>query len=576
MSQASATGTTTEASGATATGLRPNAIGFMGVLIQSVALIGPGVAIAFGLGPGITYAGGSFPLSIALAMVAALLLAVSIGQLAIQLPSAGGFYTYISRSLGRSLGFLAGWISIPAYLLFLPLNLLAFGYALQQASGGSMPLWMGAIALAVITGLLTFFGVRLSIRTLVVLGAIEVLVFTVLSVFLVGNSANSNALDAFTPTAWGARGGVSGVLVGAVIAVLFFNGFESAVLLSEESKHPRKIIQPALLIAVLLTGVVFILASYAGLASFGFDPNAYLADTSGSPWFTLGAQAWGTAGKYIVQLVVLNSLIANCLAGFTALSRVTFAMGRAGALPKALGRVNRRFRTPTLALLLGVLAAIGIALWSYSVYGDPPKSFLLLLDTAAYCVIVNFAAVSLAAPFFFLRQRRSEFRALPHLVAPLIAVLLLVAVLGAQFLAATNPDQYPGLLPQYLGTIIVGGWLALGIVLVLALRVWRSAALEAGERIYLVTEAPPATLEASSVSQPLLEETPETAELPDAPEEPAGAGEGAAAPVATEPQAREIKPALDSEAAPALGETLVVAEAEPTVGEEPSALLERR
>jgi amino acid transporter len=487
MSQESATVTTTEASGATATGLRPNAIGFVGVLIQSVALIGPGVAIAFGLGPGITYAGGSFPLSIALAMVASLLLAVSIGQLAIQLPSAGGFYTYISRSLGHSLGFLAGWISIPAYLLFLPLNLLAFGYALQQASGGSMPLWMGAVALAVITGLLTFFGVRLSIRTLVVLGAIEVLVFTLLSVFLIGDAGSANALAAFTPATWGARGGISGVLVGAVIGVLFFNGFESAVLLAEESKNPRRIIQPALLIAVLLTGVVFILASYAGLAGFGFDPKAYLADTSGSPWFTLGAQAWGTAGKYIVQLVVLNSLIANCLAGFTALSRVTFAMGRSGALPKVFGRVNRRFRTPGLALFLGGMAAIGIALWSYAVYGDPPKSFLLLLDAAAYCVIVNFAVVSLATPFFYLRQRRSEFRALPHLVAPALAVLLLIAVMGAQFFTATNPDQYPGLLPQYLGTLIVGGWLALGIVWVLALRLWRPAALEAGERVYVET-----------------------------------------------------------------------------------------
>jgi amino acid transporter len=485
MSQVSHTGTVTQTSDATVAGLRPNAIGFVGVLIQSVALIGPGVAIAFGLGPGITYAGGSFPLSIALAMVASLLLAVCIGQLAIQLPSAGGFYTYISRSLGRSLGFLAGWISIPAYLLFLPLNLLAFGYALQQASGGSMPLWMGAIALAVVTGLLTFFGVRLSIRTLVVLGGIEVLVFTLLSIFLIGNAGSANTLTAFTPATWGSRGGVSGVLVGAVIGVLFFNGFESGVLLAEESKNPRKIIQPVLLIAVLLTGVVFILASYAGIAGFGFDPAKYLGDTSGSPWFTLGAQAWGTAGKYIVQLVVLNSLIANCLAGFTALSRVTFAMGRSGALPKVFGRVNRRFRTPTLALLLGGLVAIGIALGSYAVYGNPPRSFLLILDIVAFCVILNFAAVSLAVPFFFLRQRRSEFRVLPHLVAPVLVVALFAVVLAAQFFTATLVANYPGLEPQYLGAIIVGGWLVLGIVWLIGLRLWRRSALEAGGRLYI-------------------------------------------------------------------------------------------
>ncbi len=486
MSTASATSTTTAAPGATSAGLRPNAVGFVGVLIQSVALIGPGVAIAFGLGPGITYAGGSFPLSIALAMIASLLLAIGIGALAIRLPSAGGFYTYISRGLGRSLGFLAGWISIPAYLLFVPLNLVAFGYAMQQASNGSAPVLFGAVVLAVVTGLLTFFGVRLSIRTLVVLGAIEVLVFTILSIFLITNPATSNTLNAFTPAQWDhGRGGVSGVLVGAVIGVLFFNGFESAVLLAEESRNPRKIIQPVLILAVTLIGVFFILASYAGVAGFGFDSNAYLGDTSGSPWFTLGARAWGSAGKDIVQLVVLNSLIANCLAGYTALSRVTFAMGRSGALPKVFGRVHRRFRTPALAIVLSGLVSIGIAAWVYTVYGAPPNSFDLILDTVAFCVILNFAAVSLAVPFFLLRQRRGEFRAIPHLIVPALAVALLAVVLASQFFAATTPDNYPGLLPQYLGAVIVGGWVALGAVWLLALRLWRPAALEAGERIYV-------------------------------------------------------------------------------------------
>jgi hypothetical protein len=57
----------------------------------------------------------------------------------------------------------------------------------------------------------------------------------------------------------------------------------------------------------------------------------------------------------------------------------------------------------------------------------------------------------------------------------------------SQFFTAATPDNYPGLLPQYLGAIIVGGWLALGIVWVLALRLFRPAALEAGGRIYVET-----------------------------------------------------------------------------------------
>src|SRR5262249_7416650 len=184
------------------------------------------------------------------------------------------------------------------------------------------------------------------------LGAIEVLVFLVLSGFLIANpAAEGNTLQAFTPATWDhGRGGISGVLVGAVIGVLAFTGFESAALLAEESRNPRRIIQPALILAVVLIGLFFIFASYAGLAGYGFDhigttttKNTYLGD-SPTPWFTLGERVWGKSGMYIVGLVVLNSLAANVVAGYTALSRVVFAMGRAGALPSAFGKAHPRFR----------------------------------------------------------------------------------------------------------------------------------------------------------------------------------------------------------------------------------------
>jgi amino acid transporter len=479
---------------ATDTGLRPNAVGLTGVLFQSITLMGPGVAVAFAYGPGITYSGGSFPLSLLLAMIGCLLLAVNIGQMAVHLPSAGGYYTYISRGLGRSVGFMAGWIGLPAYLLFLPLNLIAAGYALQSASDGALPWWVFGIAIALLMALLTFFGVRLSLRTLVVLGAIEIGVFLLLSVFLVA-TANDNTLQAFTPALWdNGRGGITGVLVGTVIGFLVFTGFESAAMLAEESSNPRRIIPRALVISVALIGLFFVAAAYAGLAGYGFShigtaqtPNTYLGD-SPTPWFTLGQRAWGTAGKYIVELVVLESLLANVAAGYTALSRIAFAMGRAGALPSWFGRTNRRFRTPTLALFVGALLTIGIALWEAAVYGPPPNSFFLLVDTAAYFVILAYIGVSLAVPFFYLRERRSEFSFLRHALIPLVTVALLVVVLYAQFGFALPPDNYPGLLPQYFAAILAGGWLILGLIRLLVLRARNPQALEAGERVYV--EAP--------------------------------------------------------------------------------------
>jgi hypothetical protein len=90
-------------------------------------------------------------------------------------------------------------------------------------------------------------------------------------------------------------------------------------------------------------------------------------------------------------------------------------------------------------------------------------------------------------PYFFLRQRRSEFRAFPHLVAPVLVVALFAVVLAAQFFTAAAVGNYPGLQPQYLGAVIVGGWLALGIAWLAGLRLWRPNALEAGEHLYVET-----------------------------------------------------------------------------------------
>src|SRR5215831_13528551 len=136
--------------------LRHNAVGLPGVLFQSIAMMAPAAAVAFAFYPGIATAGGSFPLAVIIALVASVLLALSIGQLAIHLPSAGGFYTYVSRGLGRPFGFLVGWLTIPVYLLFMPVNLLIFGFVAEflvaTETNGSVDIqwWVWAIPMGII------------------------------------------------------------------------------------------------------------------------------------------------------------------------------------------------------------------------------------------------------------------------------------------------------------------------------------------------------------------------------------------------------------------------------------------
>src|SRR5438552_18324143 len=94
--------------------LERNAVGLAPTLFQSITHMAPAAAVAFSIIVGIPYAGGSIPLAVLLALVACLLVAVSIGQLARHLPSAGGLYTFSSRGLHRYLGFLVAWCFIVA------------------------------------------------------------------------------------------------------------------------------------------------------------------------------------------------------------------------------------------------------------------------------------------------------------------------------------------------------------------------------------------------------------------------------------------------------------------------------
>src|SRR5215472_10426446 len=109
------------------TKLRSNAIGLPGVLFQSITTMAPASAVAFSLGAAIPYAGGALPLTVLIALIVCSLIALSIGSLARYLPSAGGFFTYVSRSLGVSTGWMTGWFFGLTYLLIVPLQLLVLG-----------------------------------------------------------------------------------------------------------------------------------------------------------------------------------------------------------------------------------------------------------------------------------------------------------------------------------------------------------------------------------------------------------------------------------------------------------------
>src|SRR4029077_5314156 len=99
----------TQGSSRAVSGLQKDAIGLAPVLFQSITHMAPAAAVAFSIIFAVTYAGGATPLAVLLALVACLMVAISIGQLARHLPSAGGLYTYSARGLHPTAGFFVAW-----------------------------------------------------------------------------------------------------------------------------------------------------------------------------------------------------------------------------------------------------------------------------------------------------------------------------------------------------------------------------------------------------------------------------------------------------------------------------------
>jgi amino acid transporter len=468
--------------------LRPNAIGLPGVLFQSVTTMAPAGAVAFSLGAAIPFTGGALPLAVAIALVACVLIAFNIGSMAKHLPSAGGYFTYVSRGLGSQVGWLTGWLFGFTYMLFIPLTLLVLGPVTDSFLNSTFHLSLGpngwivwVVVFAAIGFALTFFGIKISADVGIFLGAIEICIFGALAIWLIVGAGSGNTLATFNPASsqQPGLGGWQGVLFGMLFAFLAFSGFESSATLGEESLHPRRTVPRAILIATICIGVFYVFCSYAGVVGWGFSKiSAYPNDPN--PWGTMATRVWGPFA-FLAILAILNSALGNANAGINAGARLLFAMGRIRALPEALGRTNR-YRTPGLAIALVVVVGTILAIWAGLVYGTV-TGFAFIGALLTVPILLVYMATCLSVPFFYWREHRDEFNVVRHVIIPAIPLILLAVVIYFQFVPL---PAAPFNLVGPLNAI----WLVLGIIIVVLLRVRAPQVLAQGNTLFTSTDEP--------------------------------------------------------------------------------------
>src|SRR6202521_2466430 len=121
-----------------------------------------------------------------------LALGMCLVQLAMRLPSAGAYFTYVTRTVGARAGFLTGWMFV-LYAPIVPGPILAyFGFILEGELKSNygwtwFHWWMFVIVAIPAVTALAYLGIKLSVRTIVVVGALEFLIVLALGLFGLGN-----------------------------------------------------------------------------------------------------------------------------------------------------------------------------------------------------------------------------------------------------------------------------------------------------------------------------------------------------------------------------------------------------
>jgi amino acid transporter len=462
--------------------LREHSIGLPGVLFQSITHMAPAAAVAYSLLLSVFNAGPALPLSVLLALVACLLAASCIGQLAKEMPSAGGLYTYSARSLGPQAGFMVAWLFLLFEPLVAPFLFLEGGWAIRDVMETEVgwhysgQWWIWVLVLAAVVFLLTYRDVRISAMAGVVLGLFEIAVFGALAVWMLIAHRHQLGLAPFNPE--NATGGAfSGTFKGMVFAILAFIGFEASAPLGEEARNPRRTIPRAVIFSCLAIGLFYLLASYAWVYGAGFDNFVHQATTNADPWRSLAKLFWA-GGWVLVFVAIINSIVANSNAGFNAATRVFYAMARNGAAPHQLARTHPRFRTPHVAIIVNTVIAIALALILGAAWG-PLNGFYMLATAATVVVIVVYMLVMLGTAVYYWRQRR--FNPLLHGVVPAAGIVLFAFPLFYQY------HPIPAAPINYAVWWALG-WIALGLVVTAAMWRLRPQALRNAQRIYVEDE----------------------------------------------------------------------------------------
>ncbi len=345
------------------------------------AIIGAGIFVVTGISAGL--AGPALLLSLLIGAFISGFTALSFAELASLIPKEGGGYEFAHELISPFAGFISGWLWLVSNIVVGAVVSLGFASYLAIFIPW-LPVNATAAAACLVITMINYLGARESSLFNDALVVIKLLILA----FFVAIGLGAVSFGNFSP--FMPNGGY-GVMQGAAIIFFAYSGFARVTLISEEVKNPRKTIPLAIILALGISTVIYMLVSFVAIGLVGYHALA----TSGSP-LAVAAQSESKNAAMLISIGALVATMSVLLTTVLGLSRISFAMARNNDLPAFFTKLHPKRATPYNTILVFGLIMTIFAAFTDILQAASIANFAMLL----YYVIANYAALRIEKPVY--------------------------------------------------------------------------------------------------------------------------------------------------------------------------------
>lgn len=340
-------------------------------------ILGAGIYALIGVGAGV--AGNAIWMSFVLAALLAFFTGFSYAELSSLFSKDAAEYVYTKKAFNRpKFSFIVQWIML--FVTIITASTVSLGFAGYFTTLFGSPPTVAAVGLIVFLSIINYVGMKESTRFNIFSTLVEtagLVIIAIMGLMFIGKSS----IDYFAMPA----GGLSTIIAGTGVIFFAYLGFEEMVNFSEETKNAHKIVPKAIVLALIISTILYILVSISAVTIVGAEALA----TSKAPLTTVVEKVVPQAG-FAFSLIALFATANTVLIALIVASRMLYGLSSNSTIPKAFGTIGKK-NTPYASVLLVMVVSAGILALSNI------KTIAQLTDLGIFLVytFVNLALIKL-------------------------------------------------------------------------------------------------------------------------------------------------------------------------------------